>query len=101
MHHAKTPVSRRGTKITPASFTIRSISRAFKGPAFLATAQRSIVYSVVEIFDPQKFKRSYGSSERDDDREPAAAAGHLLSSISTAVYILGAILNGSVRCEQL
>jgi len=44
---------------------------------------------MAEILDPANSKRSYGSSEKDTDREPAAAAGHLVSSLSTAVYILG------------
>ena len=38
---------------------------------------------MAEILDPANSKRSYGSSEKDADREPAAAAvaaaGHLVS----------------------
>jgi|SRR6218665_1786765 len=107
MLRAKTPAHRRGTTTAPASCTARSIRRAFQGPASSATAlrQRGIGFSVAEIIDPAKFKRSYGSSEKDADGELAAAAvavdGHLVSSLSVAVYILGAILTISVNCEQL
>ena len=59
------------------------------------TVQRGIGFSVAEILDPANFKRSYRSSEKDADREPAAAAvavdGHFVSSLSAPVYILGAI----------
>jgi len=48
-------------------------------------------FYMAEILDPANSKRSYGSSEKDTDREPAAAdvaaAGHLVSSLSTAAYI--------------
>ena len=58
-------------------------------------AQRGIGFPVAEILDPANFKRSYGSSEKDTHRESAAAdvavAGHLVSSLSAPVYILGAI----------
>src|SRR6218665_3998205 len=100
MLHAKTPVHHRGTITTPASCTIRSISRTFHGPASSVTAQRGIVFYVAEILDPANFKSSYGSSEKDADREPAAAAGHLVSSLSTHVYIHGAIPKISVRCKH-
>ena len=60
---------------------------------------------MAEILDPLNFKGSYGSSEKDANREPAAAAvavvGHLASSLSAPVYILGAIPKISVSCEQL
>ena len=60
---------------------------------------------MAEILDPANFKRSYGSSEKDADSKPAAAAiavaGHLVSSLTAPVYILGAISTISVRCEQL
>src|SRR6218665_1864454 len=50
-------------------------------------------------------KRSYESSEKDDNRVAAAAAvvvvGHLVSSLSAPVYILEAIPKISVSCEQL
>ena len=50
---------------------------------------------MAEILDSANFKRSYGSSEKDADRELAAAAvavdGHFVSSLSAPVYILGAI----------
>src|SRR6218665_1160604 len=61
--------------------------------------------SVAEILDLANFKRSYGSSEKDADREPATAVvaidGHFVSSLSAPVYILGAISKIEVRCEQL
>src|SRR6218665_2433630 len=105
MLHAKTPVHHRGAIAPPASCTVRSISGTFQGPASSATAQRGIGFSVAEILDLANFKRSYGSSEKDADRKPAAVAvavaGHLVSSLSAPVYILGAISKFSVRCEQL
>jgi len=86
----------------PASCTVRSISRTFQGAASSATAQRGIGFSVAEILDPVNFKGLYGSSEKDDDREPAAAAveaaGYLVYS---AAYILGSTLKISVCCKQL
>src|SRR6218665_1731030 len=89
----------------PASCTIRFISRAFQCPASSATAQRDPGFYMANILDPANSKRSYGSSQKDTDMEPAAAAvaaaGHLVSSLSTAVYILGAILKISVCCENL
>ena len=89
MLHAKTPVHRLCTTTTPASCTVRSISRAFQVPASSAMAQRCIGFSVAEILDPANFKRSYGSSEEDADRQPAAVAvaavGNLMSTISAAV----------------
>ena len=56
------------------------------------SAHHGIGFSVAEILDPASFKRSYRSSEKDADREPAAAAGHLVSSLSAASYIVGAVL---------
>jgi len=55
---------------------------------------------VAKILDPANFKGSYGSCEKDDNIEPAAAAGRLVSASSAAAYILGAILKISVSCEQ-
>src|SRR6218665_2322225 len=96
MLHAETPVHRRGTTTTLANCNVCSISRPFQGPFSSATDQRGIGFYVVEILDPANFKGSYGSCEKDDNREPAAAAvaaaGRLVSSSSGAVYILGAIL---------
>src|SRR6218665_1749322 len=83
----------------PASCTIRFISRAFQCPASLAIAQRGPGFYMADILDPANSKRSYGSSEKCTDTEPAA--GHIVSSLSPAVYILGAILKISVCCEQL
>jgi len=57
---------------------------------------------VADILDPAKFIGSSGSSEKDVDREPApaaAAAGHLVSSPSTAAHIFEAILKNSLCCE--
>src|SRR6218665_2659674 len=101
----KTHVHHGGTITPPASCTVRSISRTFQGLASSATAQRGIGFSVAEILDLANFKRSYGSSEKDADRKPASAAvavaGHLVSSLSAPVYILGAISKISIRCVQL
>src|SRR6218665_3962139 len=58
----------------PASCTVCSISRSFQGPSSLATDHRGIGFYVAEILDPANFKGSYGSCEKDDNREPAAAA---------------------------
>ena len=59
---------------------------------------------MAEILYPANFKGSYGSCEKDDNRESAAAAveaaGRLVSSSSAAAYTLGAILKISVSCEQ-
>src|SRR6218665_1798678 len=100
--HAETTIHRRGTT-TPASCTVCSISRAFQDPSSSATDQRDIAFYVAEILDPANFKVSYGSCEKDDNRESAAAAveaaGRLVSSSSAAAYILGAIPKISVRCE--
>src|SRR6218665_291736 len=92
MLHAKTPVHHRSTITTPGQLHVRSISRTFHGPACSSTAQRGIGLSVAEILDPANFKKSYGSSEKDADRESAAAvvavAGHLESSLSAPVIYL-------------
>src|SRR6218665_3573027 len=93
MFHAKTSVHHRRTVTSSGQLHyIRSISRTFQGPASSATAQRGIGFSVTEILDPANFKRSYESSEKDDNRETAAAAvavaGNLVSSLSAPVYIL-------------
>src|SRR6218665_2278020 len=78
----------------PPNCTVRSISRTFQGPASLATARHGIGFSVAEILDAANFKRPYGFTAKDADREPAAdtvaVAGHLVSALSTPVYILGA-----------
>src|SRR6218665_3359296 len=51
-------------------------------------------FGTVPVTPLHNSKRSYGSSEKDTDREPAAAAvaaaGHLVSSLYSVVYILGA-----------
>src|SRR6218665_850258 len=81
---------------TPALCTVCSISRAVQGPSSSATDQRGLI-------DPANFKGSNGSCEKDDNREPdaaAVAADRLVSSSSAAAYILGAILKISVSCEQ-
>src|SRR6218665_109716 len=74
----KTHVHHRGTITTPTSCTVHSISRTFQGLASSATAQPGIGFSVAEILDPANFKRSYGSSEKDADREPAGLLLRLL-----------------------
>src|SRR6218665_3235035 len=100
------PPSRYDNK-PPASCTVRSISRTFQGPAFSATAKHGIGFSVAEILDASNFKSPYGSSAKDADREPTAAAvavvGHLVSALFAPVYILGAIpkISVSTSCEQL
>jgi len=109
---SRVPPPRRRTSVALGSMWSKSLTPPtsnFKGsygsPASSATAQRGIGFSLAEILDPANFKRSYGSSEKDAYREPAAAvvavAGHLVSSLSTPVYVLGAIPKISVSCEQL
>src|SRR6218665_3207543 len=91
-------------RLQPASCAVCFISRSFQGPSFLATDHRGIGFYVAEILDPANFKGSYGSCEKDDNREPAAAAVaaacRLVSSSSAAAYILGAILKISFSCEH-
>src|SRR6218665_2120828 len=87
MLHAKTPVHHRGAIAPPASCTVRSIRRTFQGLASSATAQLDIGFSVAEILDPADFKRSYESSEKDADREPAALLWRLIA-ISCLLYPL-------------
>src|SRR6218665_3648796 len=96
MLHAKTPVHYQGMPKIPASCFI---SRAFQCPASSATAQRGPGFYMAEIRDPANSKRPYGSIEKYTDREPTAAICHLVSSLSTAVYILGALLKISACCE--
>src|SRR6218665_788276 len=82
----------RGTTTSHASCTVCSISRAFQGPSSSATDKRGIGFYVAQILDPVNFKGSYGSCEKDDNREAAvaavAAAGRLVSSSSAALINL-------------
>src|SRR6218665_1260634 len=105
MLHAKTPFHHRGTITTSGQLHRPLYQPNLPGSRLFGDGQRGIGFSVAEILDLANFKRSCGSSEKDADRKPAAAAvevaGHLVSSLSAPVYILGAISKTSVRCEQL
>src|SRR6218665_429745 len=106
MLHAKTPVHHRGTlkKTWPVALSALSAE-----PSRVPPPRRRLSVALGSLW-PKSLtlptsKRSYESSEKDDNRETAAAAvavaGHLVSSLSAPFYILEAILKISVSCEQL
>src|SRR6218665_583401 len=92
MLHAKTPVHHRGTITTPGQLHCPLYQPNLPGSRLVGDGPawhwRRPGVALAEILDPANFKRSDGSSEKDADREPAAAAvaGHLLSSLSAPVY---------------
>jgi len=83
MLHAKTSVHHRSTITIPRPVAPSALSaEPSRVPAASsAMAKHGIGFSVAEILDVANFKRPFGSSAKDADREPAATAvavaGHL------------------------
>ena len=95
MLQAKTLVHHRGTTTTPGQLHRPLYPPNLPGSRLLGDGPAWHWVLCAEILDPANFKRSYGSTEKDSNSEPAATAvavdGHFVSSLSAPVYILGAI----------
>ena len=77
---------------SPARCTVHPI----QGAASWAIAKRGIGFSEADLLDLAMFNGLSESSEKDADRKPESAAGHLMSSSSAAAHIPGAILYNSL-----
>src|SRR6218665_2979635 len=107
MLHAKTPVHRRCTTTTPASCTVRSISRAFQGPPPRRRPSDNVALGSLR---PKSLTLPTSRGNTDLVRKMLIGDQMGLLVISCPLYplplrplayILGAILKMSVCCEQL